>query len=82
MQKNAPTEAAVEPVPKMVTRAPNQPLITSIDGPFSASKPAAAGCNSNKAVMNDRLVRAVRFLDMFQGLKPLAESLRPFGTIN
>jgi hypothetical protein len=36
----------------------------------------------HKAFMIDCLVRAGRSLDMFQGLKPLAKSLGPFGTIN
>jgi hypothetical protein len=47
--------------------------------PFSTSNPAVAGCNSNKPVMNDCLVRAGFFLNQHLGLKPQAESSCPFG---
>ena len=46
-------------VPQTITRdfASSHPIWC----PFSTSNPAVAGCNSNKAIMNDCLVRAGSF---------------------
>jgi hypothetical protein len=47
--------------------------------PFSNLNPAVVRCNSDKAFLDDCLVRAVRFFRSYLGLKPQAEYYYPFG---
>ena len=51
----------------------NTPILHHSTGPDSRTR-------TTTRTRTKRLVRAGHFLDRFQGLKPLAESLGPFGT--